>query len=79
MKAVKKIKLQSKEETEKCERPLKQADFENQSDEDSSSDEDQWRIFEGSEEEEEIDKKLEDKADSFKLSALNVKSILHVS
>ena len=76
MKAAKKMKFQAKTEPERSDRPLNQSDFENKSD-DSSSDEDQWRIFEESDDE--IDRKLENKADSFKLSALNVKSIIHVS
>lgn len=42
-----------------------------------SSDEDQWEIVE-SEGENEIDKQLEDKSSKFSLSAINVKSIIHV-
>ena len=78
-KVVKKLRLQLKGDSEKLERPLKQSDFENSSSDDESSSEDEkWRIFEESSEDE-IDRTLEDKADSLNLSALNVKSIIHVS
>ena len=73
---LKKLKF---ERTGEVNRPLKQADFENgSSDDESSSEEERWRIFEESSGDE-IDRTLENKADNMNLSALNVKSIIHVS
>ena len=76
---MKKLRLELKDEGAEMKRPLKQADFENKSsDDESSSEEERWRIFEESSEDE-IDRNLENKADNMNLTALNVKSIIHVS
>ena len=44
---------------------------------DSDSEDDKWQIMEESETE--LDKQLDEKSDKYSLSAINVKSIIHVS